>query len=261
MDHKIVPLKVKAAGPSDALPEGSFEGYCSVFGNKDSYGDIVVKGAFEKTLAEWGEKGDVIPLLWGHDFADPFSSIGTIDKAEEDDYGLKVTGTFDLENPKAQQVYRLAKGRRVTGMSFAYDVRDHEVKDDAVYLKDLHIYEASIVPIGANPEAGVTDVKSAAEHLLEHVADVKAGRVLAAKHIDSLRSAQEAIGVVIAAAEASNDQSKASDADEAKPDASDEEPAGAKSSAPGEEPKSGRSPVARLAAEAHLYALTGSKEA
>lgn len=248
MDHKTVPLKVKAAGPSDALPEGSFEGYCSVFGNKDSYGDIVVKGAFEKTLAEWGEKGDVIPLLWGHDFADPFSSIGTIDKAEEDDYGLKVTGTFDLENPKAQQVYRLAKGRRVTGMSFAYDVRDHEVKDDAVYLKDLHIYEASIVPIGANPEAGVTDVKSAAEHLLEHVADVKAGRVLAAKHIDSLRSAQEAIGVVIAAAEASNDQSKASDADEAKPDASDEEPAGAKSSAPREEPKSGRSPASVLAA-------------
>lgn len=248
MDHKTVPLKVKAAGPNDGLDEGTFEGYASVFGNKDSYGDVVVKGAFTKTLAEWGEKGDVIPLLWGHDFKNPFFNVGTIVKAEEDEIGLKVTGQFDLENETAAYVYRLVKGRRVTGMSFAYDVRDHEVKDDAVYLKDLHIYEASIVPIGANPEAGVTDVKSAAEHLLEHVADVKAGRVLAAKHIDSLRSAQEAIGVVIAAAEASNDQSKASDADEAKPDASDEEPEGAKSSAPREEPKLGRSPASVLAA-------------
>lgn len=261
MDHKIVPLRVKAAGPGDDLPEGSFEGYCSVFGNKDSYGDIVVKGAFEKTLAEWGEKGDVIPLLWGHDFADPFSSIGTIDKAEEDDYGLKVTGTFDLENPKAQQVYRLAKGRRVTGMSFAYDVRDHEVKDDAVYLKDLHIYEASIVPIGANPEAGVTDVKSAAEHLLEHVADVKAGRVLAAKHIDSLRSAQEAIGVVIAAAEAS-DQSKASDTPEvSSAEASDDERVLETSSAEASEAKAAPSSVEQLAAITNHFALTGQEGA
>lgn len=261
MDHKIVPLKVKAAGPADGLTEGTFEGYASVFGNKDSYGDIVVKGAFAKTLAEWGEKGDPIPLLWGHDFADPFSNIGYIEKAEEDERGLKVVGVFDLENPKAQQVYRLAKGRRTTGMSFAYDVRDYDAKDDATYLKDLHIYEASIVPIGANPEAGVTDVKSAAEHLLEQVSGVKAGRVLAAKHIDSLRAAQEAIGVVIAAAEASNDQSKASDADEVKPDANDEEPPAAKSSVAGEEPKSRMSSVERLAAMTDHYALTGQEGA
>lgn len=261
MDHKIVPLRVKAAGPSDDLPEGSFEGYCSVFGNKDSYGDIVVKGAFETTLAEWDEKGDVIPLLWGHDFADPFSNIGSIVKAEEDEVGLKVTGVFDLENPKAQQVYRLAKGRRVTGMSFAYDVRDHEVKDDVVYLKDLHIYEASIVPIGANPEAGVTDVKSAAEHLLEHVADVKAGRVLAAKHIDSLRSAQEAIGVVIAAAEAS-DQSKASDTPEvSSAEASGNERVLETPSAEASEAKAAPSSVEQLAAITNHFALTGQEGA
>lgn len=261
MDHKIVPLRVKAAGPSDDLPEGSFEGYCSVFGNKDSYGDIVVKGAFATTLAEWDEKGDVIPLLWGHDFADPFSNIGSIVKAEEDEVGLKVTGVFDLENPKAQQVYRLAKGRRVTGMSFAYDVRDHEVKDDAVYLKDLHIYEASIVPIGANPEAGVTDVKSAAEHLLEHVADVKAGRVLAAKHIDSLRSAQEAIGVVIAAAEAS-DQSKASDTPEvSSAEASGNERVLETSSAEASEAKAAPSSVEQLAAITNHFALIGQEGA
>lgn len=245
---KSVPFKVKAAGPDDGLDEGQFEGYASVFGNVDSYGDIVVKGAFAESLAEWRAKGDPIPLLWGHDFHDPFSNIGVIDSAEEDDHGLKVRGTFDLDNPKAVQVYRLAKGRRTTGMSFAYDVRDSERKDDANYLKELRIYEASIVPIGANPLAGVEVVKSAAAGM---VSAMKAGRVISAKNESALREARDAIDSVLsslgdedgkaAPAADPHDQEKASGEPEAKSGASDEEPEGAKSSVPDEEPEAGPS--------------------
>ena len=39
-------LQIKAAGPDDGLKEGQFRAYASVFGNVDSYGDIVEKGAF-----------------------------------------------------------------------------------------------------------------------------------------------------------------------------------------------------------------------
>jgi hypothetical protein len=79
-------------------------------------------------------------------------------------------------------------------------------------------------------------VKALADHM---AGEFKAGRVLAQKHIDSLRSAQEAIGVVITAAEAINDQEKASGT-QPRPD---EEPDGAKSGQPAE-------PSARTLAEA-----------
>lgn len=255
---KSVPFKVKAAGSADGLDEGQFEGYASVFGNVDSYGDIVVKGAFAKSLSEWSEKGDPIPLLWGHDFFDPFSNIGSIDSAEEDEHGLKVRGTFDLENPKAVQVYRLAKGRRTTGMSFAYDVRDAEQKDDALYLTDLHIYEASIVPIGANALAGVEAVKSAAAGLIE---SVKAGRVLSAKNEATIKAARtslaegiDALDDVLSVLGQDDDQEKASGTAEAKSGASDEEPSGAKSSALDEEPKTTPSARDLAASKFRIYA-------
>ena len=228
MKIKTASVKIKAAGPADGLLDGQFTAYASVFGNEDSFGDTVVKGAFTDTLAEWAASGDSIPCLWGHDMQDPFSNIGSVVTAVEDDHGLLVTGQLDLEAPKAAQVYRLLKGRRVTQMSFAYDVIDGgPVTTDGnttFELRTLKLYEVSVVPLGANQETEVLAVKAAVDAL---AADgMKVGRVLAAKHIDSLRSAQEAIGSVIAAAEA--DQEKASAAGTAK----DEEPSGAKSEEP-----------------------------
>lgn len=257
---KSVPFQVKRAGEADGLDEGQFEGYASVFGNVDSYGDIVQRGAFTKTLEEWAAKGDPIPLLWGHDFADPFSSIGVIDHAEEDEKGLKVRGTFDLDNPKAVQVYRLSKGRRVTGMSFAYDVRNAEQKDDGNHLLDLHIYEASIVPIGANPLAGVEAVKGGAATLAEAV---KAGRTLSAKNEGAIRDAVASLSSVLASLDdqgekaapaADNDQEKASGTPEAKSDAS------ADSSAPASDDGPPVTPSARdLAARINISRARGAQ--
>ena len=263
MEHEgasLVPFRIKAAGPDDGLNEGQFEGYASVFGNVDSYGDIVEPGAFTKTLAAWALKGDPIPLLWGHDFSDPYSNIGALDSATEDEHGLKVVGTFDLENPKAAQVYRLAKGRRCTGMSFAYNVVDAEKADDGYHLKELDLFEASIVPIGANPEAGVLAVKALADDM---AAGMKAGRVLSSKNESALRDARDAIDSVLAALGDDEDgkaapaadhaQEQASGESEVKSDTSDEEPAGAKSSVSDEEPKSSPS-VETLAVMFSTYA-------
>lgn len=229
MDHSVksAPFKVKGAGPDDGLQDGQFEGYASVFGNVDSYGDIVEKGAFTKSLSVWQEKGDPIPLLWGHDFSDPYSNIGTIDHAEEDDHGLKVRGTFDLENPKAAQVYRLVKGRRVSDMSFAYEVIDSEAKADANHLTEVHIYEASIVPVGANNLAGVEAVKA----IEAAASEVKAGRVLSAKNEGLVRDAVKALQDLLSANSGSggNDQEKASEPPARAPEASDDEPCAVKS--------------------------------
>lgn len=238
MNIKTAPLRVKAAGTEDGLEDGRFEAYASVFGNVDSYGDIVEKGAFQRTLAEWAEKGETIPVLWGHDMNDPFANIGGVIEASEDDHGLKITGQLDLDNPTAAQVYRLLKGRRTNRMSFAYSVRDGEKSDDGFHLKDLDLFEVSIVQVPANELAEVTMVKDAADALR-----AKAGRVLSAKNETKVREAIDALQDVLDANQATedNDQEKqASGTAEAKSGASDEEPEGAKSSVPNEEPK--RSP-------------------
>lgn len=224
MKTKYLPVSVKA-GPDDGLQEGQFVAYASVFGNVDSYGDVVVKGAFADDLEQWKASGYPIPLLFGHNMYDPDYNLGSAD-AVEDDHGLLVTGTLDLENPKSAQTYRLIKGKRINQMSFAYDVIESgQVTKDGetvTELRKVKLYEVSVVPVGANQETEILAVKSSA---LALISGAKEGRVLAAKHIDSLRSAQEAIGAVIAAAEGSDDTAKASGQRET----NDEEPEAAKS--------------------------------
>lgn len=245
---KTADLMVKAAGEADGLAEGEFVAYASVFGNVDSYGDIVDDTFFDRTLAEWAEKGDTIPVLWGHDMWDPFNNIGGVltatvikteeSKADGEKPGLKVHGKLDLENPTAAQVYRLIKGRRTTKMSFAYSVKDAEQKDDGYHLKDGDLYEVSIVQVPANQEAEILAVKAALAPLMS-----KAGRVLSAKNETALREARDAIDSVLAALDAQDgedgkqDQEKASSTAKANTGASAEEPARANASVPAEEPE------------------------
>jgi HK97 family phage prohead protease len=222
MHTKFAPLTGVKAGPDDGLEEGTFTAYASVFDNVDAYGDVVRKGAFTETLDEWSKGDAELPLRFGHRFDDPDFNIGHIVKAEEDDHGLLVTGRLDIEadTGKAKQVYRLVKGRRINQMSFAYDVLESsEVTEDGekfVELTKLSLYEVSVVPIGANQSTEILAVKAAEAASRSLAAQIatgqKEGRVLAAKHIDSLRSAQDAIGAVIEAAEGT-DQEKATGPD------------------------------------------------
>lgn len=211
MTIKTLTARLKAAGPDDGLDEFQFTGYASVFGNIDSYGDKVIKGAFKDTLADWKSSGNSLPALWGHDMADPESNIGWVTEAKEDDHGLLVTVQLDTESAKAATVYRLLKGRRVTQMSFAYEVLEGAMvseKDDGVEnyfyeLRKLKLFEVSVVPIGANQETEILAVKQATDQL------IKAGRVLSAKNEDAIRTAHEALGNVLAAL-GSDDSEKAS---------------------------------------------------
>lgn len=208
-----VPVRMKA-GPEDGLEEGQFLVYPSTFTRTpDSYGDVVAKGAFLDTIEEWKASGQTLPGLFGHRLDDPdFYVAGALDMGE-DEHGWWVKGEFDLESPKGPQVYRLVKGGRLSQLSFAFDVLDEgqvELDDGekANELRKLKVYEFSFVPIGANQDTSVVAVKAVTDQL---TADVKEGRVLASKHIDSLRQAQEAIGAVITAALGTDDDSKASD--------------------------------------------------
>ncbi len=222
MQIKSFGITVKAAGPDDGLEEGQFIGYASVFGNADSYGDIVVKGAFRKTLAEWALSSDVLSCLWAHDMNDPFSNIGEVLEVAEDDIGLKVKVQLELDNPKAQQIYRLAKGRRLNQLSFAYDVLDGEKSDEGYLLKELKLYEVSLVPIGANQLTDVVAIKSMAMGLVD---GVKAGRTLSSKNETAIRDAVSSLQKVLQSLE---DQEDGEASTEEEPAKTAEEPEGAK---------------------------------
>ncbi|MEV6102625.1 HK97 family phage prohead protease [Nocardia sp. NPDC051981] len=254
-------LRVKVtdvtAEDGGAVDTGEFTALVSVFGNVDSYGDVVQPGAFDRSLKEWSASGYPIPVYWGHNLSDPDYNIGSVLEAVETERGLQIRARLDMESPKAPQVYRLLKGGRVKEFSFGYSVRDAGwgTKDDReVYeLRDIDLYEVSVVPVGANPATELQTVKALGERTSRAAAraleSVKAGRALSGKNEDTLREAREqlveaidAIDDVLSALDPPADSPVEDDADEEKSQdedpaterepAADEKPDGAKSSEP-----------------------------
>jgi HK97 family phage prohead protease len=184
---------------------GEFTALVSVFGNVDSYGDVVMPGAFDRTLKEWSASGYPIPVYWGHNLSDPDYNIGQVLEAVETDRGLQVRARLDMDSPKSAQVYRLLKGGRVKEFSFGYSVKDAgwgEKADREVYeLRDLDLYEVSVVPVGANPETELQTVKTLGERTGRAAAraleGIKAGRVLSARNEGALKEARDQLAAAI----------------------------------------------------------------
>lgn len=231
---KSLPIGKVKAGPDDGLAEGEFIVYPSTFIKQpDAYGDIVAPGAFLKSIATWKNSGNTLPGLFGHRMDDPDYYVAAATDMGEDEHGWWVKGVFDLDSPKAKQVYRLVKGRRLTQLSFAYDTIDEagvelEGGVKANELRELKVYEFSFVPLGANQDTSVVAVKAIADAALH---DIKAGRVLSAKNEESLRTAYDAIGKVLETLGSTDeDQEKASD--QAGPSQKGSEPGEANRAAP-----------------------------
>ena len=143
---------------------GIIEGYASTWIRKaDSWGDVVAKGAFTRTLKERWNGGKGIPFLWSHKMDDLKAFIGTA-TAEEDEKGLHFIAELD-STEEAQKVRQLYKDGRLRKFSFAYDViKSGQVTLDdgakANELQELDLYEISAVTVPANDDAGVIDVKA-----------------------------------------------------------------------------------------------------
>jgi HK97 family phage prohead protease len=195
MDFKAAVL---GAGDGD-LADGEIIALVSVFGNVDSFGDVVIPGAFSKSLIEWETRGDPIPFIWAHDWTDPFSHIGVIRGAEETDAGLRVRAFISPEerdlNAKAAQVYRLLKNRRVTQFSFAFDIIDGAFAErdgrEVYELRELKIHEIGPCLLGVNQE---TELIAAKASRLSSLEAAGGGR----KAYQNLTMARDAIDAILA---------------------------------------------------------------
>lgn len=153
---------LKDVGGNDT---GEIEALVSAFGNVDTDGDRIIKGAFADSLKAWSASGDPIPMIWSHDWANPMSHIGYWDsaKSQETDQGLVLSGKIDIGvgNPVADQAYRLLKGRRVKQFSVALDIQNETPSPDlATNLTKVDLLEAGPCLKGANTMTDLISIKA-----------------------------------------------------------------------------------------------------
>lgn len=140
--------------------ERRFEGYASTFGNEDRHGDIVVPGAFRKSLDGHTREGTMPAMLLHHDMKRP---IGKWTHMHEDTKGLKVEGTLTKGVRDADEAYALLQDGAISSMSIGYIPvkEDYDKKTGANLLQEVQLHEVSLVTIPANQAASITAVKDA----------------------------------------------------------------------------------------------------
>lgn len=157
---------------TDETKVGEFEGYGAVFGNVDSYGDVIKKGAFKETLDEWAGRKSLPPMLiqhggWMMSDMDALP-IGKWESMSEDSKGLYVKGRLiNLDTERGKTIYGGMKEGVLDGMSIGYRAKEFAVgtKPDEPRrtLKKIDLVELSVVTFPANGKARVSAVKSAGE--------------------------------------------------------------------------------------------------
>jgi len=149
--------------------DGTFTGYASVFGVKDRGRDIVMPGAFTKSLTTY--PAGRVKMLLQHDVREP---VGIWLKFEEDGKGLKATGRLILETTKGRETYELMKAGAYDSLSIGYrTVRDEmDRKQGARLLHELELREVSIVTFAMNEAATISAVKTTGTDLSDLVAAI-----------------------------------------------------------------------------------------
>ena len=160
MEHKYKEFPMQKS-EGDA---GTISGYFSTYDRiPDSYGDVIAKGAFTETIQKRKESGHPFPLCWNHDLNMIIGSVDP-DDIKDTDKGPLMTASF-FNSELAQEKREIVKSGVVYQFSFAYDVLEAgpvELENGvkANELRKLDLFEVSIVPVPANQNAVLTDIKA-----------------------------------------------------------------------------------------------------
>jgi HK97 family phage prohead protease len=177
-------------GESQDGPVGTIEGYASTFGNVDLGGDVIEQGAFTKTINE--TKG-VWPILLDHN---PSTPVGWNVEAVEDKKGLKTKSEILLITDEAKNRYELAKRaakyKTKMGMSIGFSLVkwEYDKEGQVRKIKEVKMWEHSLVTFPMNPKATVSAVKNLSDDQVQKLIEMlkKAGY--------SLKEINSALGLV-----------------------------------------------------------------
>ncbi|SIN89114.1 hypothetical protein SAMN05444002_1287 [Vannielia litorea] len=153
-------LECKFCAPEARLAvDESFEiaGYASLFGEADQGGDVVVAGAYARSLKAMAAKGQAVKMLWQHDPREP---IGIWDEVREDRRGLYVKGRLLKDVARAREAAALINAGAIDGLSIGY--RTKRAEKDAQgrrLLHDLELWEVSLVTFPMLREARLSGAK------------------------------------------------------------------------------------------------------
>lgn len=175
----LAPLdcELKFATEGDAI--GEIAGYASIFEELDQGNDIVVRGAYAKSLRERKRDGRWdIPMFFGHAHASV--PIGVWTDFAEDQKGLRCKGRLIFETPEARQVRAVILAGGGMGISIgyrakqvAYRSQDGEETSEwrlgcARVLKEVELAECSLTAMPMCRGAQVTDAKAGGDVAADH---------------------------------------------------------------------------------------------
>lgn len=172
MTCRYVDLKGNEVKPDYKLRQVSdneVEAYIAVFGVRDSYGTVAVKGCFAKSIKERGPQSnanDKIVHLWCHQSHEP---VGQYTELVEDDYGLRARIKFDVDaGGTPMRVYRQTKSGTVNqysyGFDYVWDRMEYDEETDSILMYDLVLVEGTSLALGASNPATHT-IRSRQDYL------------------------------------------------------------------------------------------------
>lgn len=142
-------------------------GYASVFNNVDKAGDKLIKGCFAKSIEERGvnsQANDKILLLWQHDQREP---LGRITELREDEKGLYFEAVIDeieLGDRVLKQLESGTLNQFSIGYSYVWENCIWDSDEGCTIVKEVKLYEISVVSIGCNGQTEYLGLKSAEEY-------------------------------------------------------------------------------------------------
>lgn len=137
--------------------EGSFSGYASIFGECDLGNDIIMPGAFVKSLKRRG--AGAVRMLFQHDANQP---IGVWSNIREDETGLHVAGRIATDVERGREVLALMRAGAIDGLSIGFrTIRSRiDKKTGARCILEADLWEISVVTFPMQPGATIGTIKA-----------------------------------------------------------------------------------------------------
>ncbi len=136
---------------------GMFAGYASLFNVRDQGGDIILPGAFARSLRRRGTRG--IRMLHQHDPAQP---VGVWHEIREDEHGLFVRGRLAMGTARGRELAELVRIGALDGLSIGFRTvaAGRDPARRARILKAVDLWEISLVTFPMMPGARIAGLRN-----------------------------------------------------------------------------------------------------
>lgn len=137
---------------------GVFTGHAAVWDERNSFNEIVKRGAFLRTLSEHQTRNIRPPMLWSHRTDEV---VGVWESITEDATGLAVRGRLITETARGKEAHALLKAGALSGLSIGFRARGAERGANGLrILTDIELVEISLVALPSAGNARIKQVRS-----------------------------------------------------------------------------------------------------